>query len=790
MLLWKLHTLDYRIASVRYRALSPMLALARRGYRSGICKSLGVDQLRNVEVVIFVKSFTLKDLLFAQRVRDAGIPVALDLCDNLFVPNYAVGYSVSPAEVIQVMARYAEVITTTGDALAEVLNNRLEVSVPIMTVFDGIEQKGLCRIGRRMLKRAQWKELWRVAVNLGFWIRVLRKLKGGVATRARRWWAQNVSQCFLRTSRSSDVEQFLRTSARGSVENAGERTHGKTLIWFGHAGGEYGRFGLPDLVDIASSLEQLARRIKFTLLVVSNNREAYQALVQPLPFETQYVEWDSELIRDLIKASDVTIIPNSRDPFAICKSANRAVLSLSLGVPVVASRTPAMEVLADCVIFDDWAEGLFRYLTDRALVRQHLETAQRVVEREFGPDRIADQWENVLHQIRVSPRPVKSRLSKERVQTVAVVINLAQDFDLALGVLREAARWRGIRLQAWVSLPLLESSPRVWKGLRAHDIDFRILDDQTDADLNFRGIGGLITIAETNQSTHRFSHRIAMLANKEGIPTYTMQHGFENIGLTYSDNRYPIERISFASKTIFTWSPLNLLHPGVPSETRERCIPVGCSKDVPTGKIGLPLPVNRRLVVGIFENLHWERYDRRYAERFVQDTQSLAERFPEIVFLIKPHHTGRWLTSRYEGSVPSLSNLVIADPAHPEWEQFTASQLVNSLDGIITTPSTVAVDAARAGKPVAVVGYDLDVSVYSPLLILGETEDWVGFVDNLQDPALVQRSADFVSRAVCRGNASASILCKIAEDMGIKAACMDQTEIVAEADVDRLQKVL
>src|SRR5687767_14290837 len=57
MLLWKLHTLDYRIASVRYRALLPIHALSRRGHRSFICKSFGVDQLQGVEVVIFVKSF-------------------------------------------------------------------------------------------------------------------------------------------------------------------------------------------------------------------------------------------------------------------------------------------------------------------------------------------------------------------------------------------------------------------------------------------------------------------------------------------------------------------------------------------------------------------------------------------------------------------------------------------------------------------------------------------------------------------------------------------------------------
>ena len=47
-------------------------------------------------MVIFVKSFALKDLLFAQRASEAGIAVVLDLCDNIFVPNYSVKSPICP----------------------------------------------------------------------------------------------------------------------------------------------------------------------------------------------------------------------------------------------------------------------------------------------------------------------------------------------------------------------------------------------------------------------------------------------------------------------------------------------------------------------------------------------------------------------------------------------------------------------------------------------------------------------------------------------------------------------
>lgn len=798
MLLWKLHTLDYRIASVRYRALLPIHALSRRGHRSFICKSFGVDQLQGVEAVIFVKSFALKDLLFAQRASEAGIAVVLDLCDNIFVPNYSVKSPICPAEVIQAMARYAAVITTTGQALADVLQRNLKVSVPVMTVFDGIEQEALSRVERRMLRRAHWTALWRMLTSVSFWIRVMPKLRGKIAARASRWWSEHVGLSFAMTPRP-------RIRAHATIDKTGDGaihpsddTAAKTLIWFGHAGGGYGRFGLSDLVDIAPDLQLLAQRVKFTLIVVSNDRETYQRLVKPLPIDTRYVEWDSESIRQLIRTSDLTIVPNSRDPFAVCKSANRAVLSLSLGVPVVASRTPAMEVLESCVMLDDWVEGSYRYLTDQNLVTEHLKQAQGVLEKEFGLDRIAGQWEDVLDRVRRPKVQLSGRGARQPRSTVAVVIHLMQDFDLALPILMEIKRSQHLCAQAWVSLSVLETSPRVWKGLRRHDLDFRILDDQADVDLEpirSRDIGAMLTVAETNQSPHRFPHRIASLANEMGIPTYTMQHGYENIGLTYTDKRYPIEQIAFASKAIFTWGHPGLLHPSVTETTRAKCIPVGCCKVVPSEVMGLPVPVNGARVIGIFENLHWDRYDRSYAERFIQDTQSVAFRHPEILFLVKPHHAGQWLTSRYHGAVPSAPNLIIADPAHPDWEQFTASQLINSLDGVITTPSTVALDAARAGKPVAVVGYGLDLSVYRPLPVLTGSEDWMAFLHNITDDGrkgvLVDQACEFVTRTIHPGVAAANIVHKIEDDLRAQSTGLSRTGVLADPMASGpLQKVV
>ncbi len=186
------------------------------------------------------------------------------------------------------MARYAAVITTTGQALADVLQRNLKVSVPVMTVFDGIEQEALSRVERRMLRRAHWTALWRMLTSVSFWIRVTPKLRE-IAARASRWWSEHVGLSFAMTPRPRIRAHATIDKTGDGANHPSDNTAVKTLIWFGHAGGGYGRFGLSDLVGIAPDLQLLAQRVKFTLIVVSNDRETYQRLVKPLPIDTRYV---------------------------------------------------------------------------------------------------------------------------------------------------------------------------------------------------------------------------------------------------------------------------------------------------------------------------------------------------------------------------------------------------------------------------------------------------------------------------------------------------------------------
>jgi hypothetical protein len=227
--------------------------------------------------------------------------------------------------------------------------------------------------------------------------------------------------------------------------------------------------------------------------------------------------------------------------------------------------------------------------------------------------------------------------------------------------------------------------------------------------------------------------------------------------------------ILFSSKTFFTWVHVQDLPTETPSETREKCIAVGCPKfiDAPGAVVEIPgHPATNKLVI-VFENLHWCRYSDNYRQRFLQDLEQTALAYPQITFLVKPHHTGLWLTKRYQGKLPAANNLIVADPKAPAWEAFTAPALIQTADMVITTPSTVAIDAVRAGCPVAVVGYDLPLPNFEPLPLLRNSEDWRQLCSraNRNDEELLKRINEFSETCLVPGDAVQKIVDHLSADI-------------------------
>ena len=169
-----------------------------------------------------------------------------------------------------------------------------------------------------------------------------------------------------------------------------------TLIWFGIHGGENAPYGLLDLHAQRELLVELDRDHPLRLVVVSNSRDKFERHIRPFPIETRYVEWGSAPIGPLLRASDVNLIPISKNPFTLCKTNNRLALALYAGVPTVADEIPSYRDLAPYCVLDDWEAGLRRYLGDLASARDHAGPAQAYIKEQYGIGRIGSAWAECL----------------------------------------------------------------------------------------------------------------------------------------------------------------------------------------------------------------------------------------------------------------------------------------------------------------------------------------------------------------------------------------------------------
>jgi len=786
---WKVSTLNLALASLRYRAMLPVLALESHGVVNKVFASPGRENLSGFDALVIVKSFTVEDYMLAQEAAALGVPIIFDLCDNIFIEEYGTDRQKSPVEVFSLIASIASAIVVTTEPLAVVVRERVNNCVPVYVVPDGIENEALLVEVRKRLKYARLHEYIHAVRARG--VRLVRRGWGLIKTRSLiavlrerikakagslgwRFWMKMAYRHYDKVralltgsqpKASRNVPQKSTAPYEESESIAGEiialSPSSRKILWFGNHGAGHASFGMLDLLCLREPLERLAAELPLELVVVSNNRDKFNKYIRSMNISTRYIEWNAASMAQHLRSADVVVIPNSLDPFSICKSANRSVLALSHGVPVVATATPALEQLRECISLDDFEEGVRRYLTDPAYAALHVQKGKERIEELYGQQAIGQLWKKLIVEI-VANSSVKH---PSRDVELIFVIQLPQDVDLARPLLAEARR-RGVDCAVWTCLGVIKRWPEMEAAIKSFGFDWRVFSDELEgfsANKFPRSAYALVTITETSLGPHRFAHRLTRLANSAGIYTSTLQHGYENVGLNYSDDIHGIKHVNFASKRIYIWGHLEALHKDISLQTRKKCFPVGCPKPVESTQISIKgLVTDEQMVIGVFENLHWHRYSDEYRDFFLAGVRYLAEVFPDIVFLVKPHNSGMWLTGRYQGEKPEAKNLIIADPKDPQWDGVSAPQLLGQLTAVITSPSTVAFDAARMELPTAVVAQGLHLENYSPLSLIESLDDWRGFVTRVLDRderMLLQEGArEFVGRVLLPGNAAARIV--------------------------------
>jgi hypothetical protein len=253
----------------------------------------------------------------------------------------------------------------------------------------------------------------------------------------------------------------------------------------------------------------------------------------------------------------------------------------------------------------------------------------------------------------------------------------------------------------------------------------------------------------------RFARAFVAASCAAGARALTLQHGLDNGGLTFGPR---VRAHAFLADLILTWGGAHRLTDAAPPEVKARAVPVGCPKRVYQRSDFADFPHADRPFIAVFENLHWRRYNDAYRARFVSDLAATAEAAPDMSFVVKPHMGGQWFV-RGGSNAPLPSNVEIAHPAAARWRRFTADAFLAHASAVITTPSTIALDAARYGVPAALVAYGIEARNYHPLPRLERAADWLAFVDQVRCGSYDRRMLEkFFADAVVPGDAVARIL--------------------------------
>ncbi len=364
-----------------------------------------------------------------------------------------------------------------------------------------------------------------------------------------------------------------------------------------------------------------------------------------------------------------------------------------------------------------------------------------------------------------------------RRKKVAALISRPQDVELLAGLHERALDRTDIDCDVWVLATCIKRDSDIIAQLTARGMTpahIVRLSSLRRVWRDMRTLDAFINTRESRGRKYRHSDFLTDMANGALVHTYTLQHGFENPGLTYHDDHQGTG-ITFAAKTVLIWGRPEQLPAWLPVETRRKCISTGCPKVFATPQTpeathdvqaAFATRVDSRPVIAVFENLQWRRFDADYVCAFLMALGEVARERTDLRFVLKSHPGAA--KNRTEANAALLRQLEadgfvqVIDLFPPELPRLTSAQLLSIAKGAITSPSTIALDAALAGVPVAVTRYGLDLTPYRPLTLLDSTDDWRRFVDALSDvPAraeLDRCNAAFVDGALVPGDASARIL--------------------------------
>ena len=740
----------YEIASVRYRAVYPALGLLDLGHESLFFREAAAlrARLASLDALVIVKRLDMEALQIALDADDRGVPIFVDLCDDVLMHGYRARRVSLHRMVFAALAEVADGLVAPTAPLLARLARHPGVAMPAVVIPDAMETPTLYEQGSGFFRQRCAGDAGPSASGRpGGGARRLARCGAGLVARAGKAYGR------LRTKSPAEIAFHARRRAADLLERAKRRLRKpraaaspcvppplpvpafpktaaqerKIVVWFGNHGAPYSDAGVMTLMRAAPALTAVDRDVPLSLLVVSDSAVKTEILAARLPFPVRHVAWSAKRMEAVLGQASVFLMTRGNDDFSTFKSPNRALKALFAGVPVVADHAPGLGELDGLIRSGDLDRDLRAVLAAPAPASRPPADALGALGAMQVPA-VAAQWSALLCDACLRRRR-KHRGRGLRNRKIAILVDLVQDVEIALPLIEAAASANLQPVVVATARALLES-PRFFSRLVALEIIPTVMDPVSalDPDLRWlRGAAVLVTLAETSAAPHRVAHALTRNANAAGVLTVTLQHGLENVGLTCRDLGVG-SSVSILSDRICIWGRAEDLPVWHPGDVRTRVRPAG---RVSSRGSGLPLPVPRgSQIVGVFENLHWERYSGAFRDRFLRDLQAAAAARPGLLFVLRPHPAGRWAVNGRAALGGMPPNLVLADPEEPAWAEITAVDLVRASRLVLTTPSTVALDAAEAKVPVAILGDTVEPSpVYAPLRFVRSAVEWTEVID-------------------------------------------------------------
>jgi len=335
---WFARSFDAGKASIRLRLIEPMAALERRGIDVGRYRKTSDVPY---DALIFSKSFTRAAITASRDAEAAGRAVIVDICDNMFDQVERRKNAGKRARIVEQLTR-ASIVTVSTPQLGSQLGAIMpEIVGKLRVIPDTLENLDAAVPG--------WSDRMRLAL----------------------------------------LRRFL-AAHPGALH----------CVWFGKSSGSAS--GFAHLDNAVRELERFAEHHPVTLTVIGDSRARYVRAAKSWSIPSHYLPWSLGSFARALAVHRVAVLPVERNEYTAGKSINRPATAIIAGLGVVADAIESYEELRNFIPLDDWQGGLTRYAVGWAGEQGRLDEAREHLERRYGADVVAGQWERIFQELAAS----------------------------------------------------------------------------------------------------------------------------------------------------------------------------------------------------------------------------------------------------------------------------------------------------------------------------------------------------------------------------------------------------